>query len=188
MKNQAFTLIELLVVVLIIGILAAIAVPQYQKAVYKSRLTQLTSGVNIAKKVVDIYLLSNGYPQVWGPLFGSGRIGNTDIDLPGNCNFHHSCFSNAGALEVFCGPDYCGIYMYMNYNENGSSGNSILGGGDCILTQYPGDKWYVSSLKYITANKQPALFCQWLKDNVELATASVKEVCAEYGVELSLYE
>ena len=60
MKNKAFTLIELLVVVLIIGILAAIAVPQYQKAVMKSRATEAILNLRAIYEAQKRYELATG--------------------------------------------------------------------------------------------------------------------------------
>ena len=75
MKNeQAFTLIELLVVVLIIGILAAVALPQYQKAVEKSKATQAFVTLKSVQQAFEAYRLANGeYPT---------KFEDTAISLP----------------------------------------------------------------------------------------------------------
>ena len=59
-KNEGFTLIELLVVVLIIGILSAIALPQYQKAVNKTRIMERVPALNALGKSEQVYYLANG--------------------------------------------------------------------------------------------------------------------------------
>ena len=61
---RGFTLIELLVVVLIIGILSAVALPQYQKAVFKARVTNDMATLKTLGEAVKACELEHGKVEI----------------------------------------------------------------------------------------------------------------------------
>ena len=72
--KKAFTLIELLVVVLIIGTLSAIALPQYQRAVLRSRFTEIEINLRALYQAEQRYYLANGSYAT--------NLSNLDIEIP----------------------------------------------------------------------------------------------------------
>ncbi len=90
--KKAFTLIELLVVVLIIGILAAIALPQYQVAVTKARMVQAVTTVTAMRQASIRYQLSNG----------KYATDFRDLDISFNCDSLSNDGNRCNMKRFFC--------------------------------------------------------------------------------------
>ncbi len=60
MKQKGFTLIELMIVVAIIGILAAIAIPQYNKYVARTQVAEAFALLGPVKQALTLYHQENG--------------------------------------------------------------------------------------------------------------------------------
>ncbi|SMY36483.1 pilin [Photobacterium andalusiense] len=95
-KQQGFTLIELMIVVAVIGVLSAIAIPQYQKYVAKAEGAAALATLTGLKTNVEAYTVENGTFPVAGiesdlgvpdAELGDIALANTDDGAAGTITF-----------------------------------------------------------------------------------------------------
>jgi prepilin-type N-terminal cleavage/methylation domain-containing protein len=111
--KKGFTLIELLVVVLIIGILASIAIPQYFKVVEKSRVAEAMSLIAGIKSAQERFLAKGGVY--------SADFTQLDITYPGmQANKISTKFFGASMAAGTCGSGPC-FALTVTRHTNSSS-------------------------------------------------------------------
>ena len=122
-KYGGFTLLEMLVVVLIIGILAGIALPQYNKAVEKTRLSEALLTASSLQKAMDVYILTNGFPTSNSYVYflSSNPYGILDIDITQNkeCKADF-CYDKDFTYRLGCSKVTCGISIERSIQDSWS--------------------------------------------------------------------
>ena len=142
-KNTGFTLIELLVVVLIIGILASVALPQYQAAVAKSRLSALIPNVRALKDGLEMYYLANGaYPPDSSESFGF------DVAVAPECSGSDTTSWIICPNNIFYDRLDCGIPTASGINQNVKLAYLLW----LEHSAHPGEARCIASQDDVTAN------------------------------------
>jgi len=104
-RNAGFTLIELVIVIVILGILAAVAIPKYEDMREQARTAALKGQLGSIRSAVAIQYARNAlsgsatFPTLTGAIFADGNVPKEPVD-------------NSNAVKTTPGVDDAGGWQY----------------------------------------------------------------------------
>lgn len=138
--QKGFTLIELMIVVAVIGVLAAIAMPQYQKYIAKSEVASVLATLTGAKTNVEAYAVS----------YGAFPDGTTAGQLPTDLGIPTMPLSVSSGVTLTPGSGSDGDIVFTFANVPAAS--SLTAGKNLTLSRTNTGEWTCQSTDITAAD------------------------------------